>query len=78
MMKGLLISLLLCLGGTCLAAELSPIEKLELCLKDCLEYSQPGYELKQCLYQCQKDFSQEKSEYCNTDEEDCDRDDSGI
>ena len=52
-------------------------EQLKLCQQDCLAISEPGYQLKSCLAECDEMIDEEeaKLQYCNSYEEDCDRDD---
>ncbi|MCB0407354.1 MAG: hypothetical protein KDD34_04060 [Bdellovibrionales bacterium] len=54
-------------------------EAFQACVDDCVEFEEPGYALKACIAKCKEKYGIKSSEYaplyCNTDEEECDRDD---
>ena len=48
------------------------------CLNVCLDFEEPGYALRSCVAQCRKKYELSGDEkYCNTYEDDCDRDNDG-
>lgn len=48
------------------------------CLNVCLDFEEPGYALRSCVAQCKSNYELTGDEkYCNTYEEDCDRDNDG-
>lgn len=48
------------------------------CLNVCLDFEEPGYALRSCVAQCKNNYEMTGDEkYCNTYEENCDRDPEG-
>ncbi len=48
------------------------------CLNVCLDFEEPGYALRSCVAQCKTKYELSGDEkYCNTYEDDCDRDTDG-
>jgi hypothetical protein len=58
---------------------LTPEESLKVCYEYCMAYEEPGYALKKCISTCKEDYlemaQENKSTFCGTFEEDCERDD---
>ena len=59
--------------------EVRRAEAFQACVNDCLTFEEPGYALRACLESCKDKYNLdmiiEQPLYCNTDEEDCERDD---
>lgn len=50
---------------------------LKQCFAECRAYEEPGYALKACIEECKdKHMEAHVMNYCNSYEEDCDRDDN--
>ncbi|MCX7674908.1 MAG: hypothetical protein N2Z70_03650 [Bdellovibrionaceae bacterium] len=66
---------------------LTPEQKYELCVQDCVNiHERPGYGLKMCLKECERrylvfdpnDPRVQRPQACETYEDDCTRGDTGI
>ena len=55
-------------------------EAFQICVEDCTSFSEPGWELRSCLEECKAKYIIHEiiqPLYCNTYEEDCERDNDG-
>lgn len=58
-------------------------EAFQACVDDCMAFEEPGYALRACIEDCKSKYNLsvivDELLYCNSYEEDCERDDdSGI
>ncbi len=51
-------------------------EAFQVCVEDCIAFEESGYALRACIESCKRKYNLDSSKpmYCNTDEEDCERD----
>jgi hypothetical protein len=51
-------------------------QRVKQCQETCVDFEEPGYALKKCLSKCLKLIEEpaDNKSYCNTYEDDCDRD----
>lgn len=62
--------------GVNASEDTTAVEKFQLCQQDCVAVAEPGFALKACLAECEDLLDEAaKVQYCNSYEEDCDRDD---
>lgn len=80
-MKKLVLALII-LSSTAFASEPTPSDLLRMCFKNCQAFENPGYALRACVANCKQRYidnivEEGINKYCNTYEEDCDRDNDG-